>query len=214
MLCLKLLFGNIEIDSSPKSTETHPMNHCRLAQFADAPAIQGIYAPVVRDTAISFEYEPPGVDEIARRMRKVMASRPWLVYEAERQVLGYAYANTFRERAAYDWGPEVSIYVRDDAQGRGIGRELYATLFDLLRALNYCQVWAGATYPNESSERLHKAMGFELVGRFPAAGYKFGKWHDTVFWRLALRDFPAEAPAIGNINELIQTAEWSWLKRD
>ena len=187
------------------------MTHCRLAQSADAIAIQAIYAPVVRETAISFEYEPPGVEEIERRMAKVLQSRPWLVYEADGQVLGYAYASTFRERAAYDWGPEVSIYVKDGAQGRGIGRELYATLFDVLRVLNYCQVWAGATTPNESSERLHRAMGFELVGRFPSAGYKFGKWHDTVFWRLALRELPAEAPPIQNINDLIKKPEWSWL---
>jgi L-amino acid N-acyltransferase YncA len=213
MLPRKWFFGNIGIDTLPSQPETHPMNRCRLAQLTDAPAIQAIYAPVVRDTVISFEYEPPGVEEIERRMRKVLGSRPWLVYEAEEQVLGYAYASTFRERAAYDWGPEVSIYVKEGAQGRGIGRELYATLFNVLRALNYCQVWAGATIPNESSERLHRAMGFELVGRFPSAGYKFGKWHDTVFWRLALRDFPAEAPVIGNINELIRNPEWAWLIR-
>jgi L-amino acid N-acyltransferase YncA len=188
------------------------MSYCRLARFTDAPAIQAIYAPVVRETAISFEYEPPGVAEIERRMAKVLASRPWLVYEADGEVMGYAYASTFRERAAYDWGPEVSIYVKEGVQGRGIGRELYATLFDVLRALNYCQVWAGATSPNESSERLHRGMGFELVGRFPSAGYKFGKWHDTVFWRLPLRDFPVDAPRIGNINELIENSEWAWLK--
>lgn len=187
------------------------MKHFRLAHIDDAPAVQAIYAPIVRETPISFEYDPPDVGEIARRMEKVLASRPWLVCEEDGVVVGYAYANTFRERAAYNWGVEVSIYVRGDAHKRGIGRALYQTLFDVLRALNYCQVFAGATAPNESSERLHAAMGFELIARFPAAGYKFGKWHDVVFWRLALRDFPEPAPDIRNINELVETAEWEWL---
>jgi L-amino acid N-acyltransferase YncA len=189
------------------------MSHCRLAKLTDAPAIQAIYAPVVRDTAISFEYEPPTVEEIGRRMQKVLTSRPWLVYEDGGAVLGYAYGSTFRERAAYDWGVEVSIYVRADTQKRGIGRELYGVLFDVLRALNYCQVWAGATAPNESSERLHASMGFEQVARFPAAGYKFGRWHDVVFWRLPLRELPLHAPVLGNINDLLRTEEWEWLTR-
>jgi L-amino acid N-acyltransferase YncA len=189
------------------------MHHCRLAKLTDATAIQAIYAPIVAETPISFEYEVPDVAEIERRMQKVMASRPWLVYETGGQVLGYAYASTFRERAAYNWGVEVSIYVHANAHKRGIGQQLYTTLFDVLRALNYCQVYAGATVPNESSERLHARMGFELIARFPSAGYKFGKWHDTVFWRLPLRDFPEPAPEIGNINELVKTAEWEWLTR-
>lgn len=187
------------------------MNHVRMARIGDAPAIAAIYAPIVRDTPISFEYEAPDEAEVARRMEKVMATRPWLVYEADGGVAGYAYASTFRERTAYNWGVEVSIYVAPAAHRRGIGRALYQTLFDVLRALNYCQVFAGATAPNESSERLHAAMGFEQIARFPAAGYKFGKWHDVVFWRLPLRDFPEQAPEIGNINDLVKTTEWQWL---
>ena len=189
------------------------MNPIRLATPADAPAIQAIYAPIVRDTPISFEYDVPTVAEMERRIRDVLARRPWLVYASEGRVLGYAYARTFRERAAYDWGVEAGIYVDAGAQKRGIGQQLYATLFDVLRALNYCQVWASATVPNESSERLHARVGFEFVGRFPKAGYKFGKWHDSVFWRYALRDFPDHPEPIGNVNDLVQTKEWAWLTR-
>jgi L-amino acid N-acyltransferase YncA len=109
------------------------MSRCRLARLSDAPQIQAIYAPIVRDTPISFEYEPPDVAEIERRMSKVLASRPWLVREEAGVVQGYAYASTFRERQAYDWGVEVSIYVHPTAHGRGMGRSLYATLFDVLR---------------------------------------------------------------------------------
>lgn len=187
------------------------MRQIRLAQTTDAPAIQAIYAPIVRDTVISFEYEVPSVAEMQRRIQDVLVMRPWLVFESEGRVQGYAYARPYRERAAYAWGVEAGIYVDGAAQKRGIGRQLYATLFDVLRALGYYQVWASATVPNEASERLHAGMGFELVGRFPAAGYKFGQWHDSVFWRLPLRELPAVAPPIGNINDLVKTAEWRWL---
>ena len=187
------------------------MKPIRLARPTDAPLIQAIYAPIVRDTAISFEYEVPTISEMERRIADVLAVRPWLVFESDGAVLGYAYARPYRERAAYAWGVETGIYVDVAAQKRGIGRQLYGALFDVLRALGYYQVWASATVPNESSERLHARMGFELVGRFPAAGYKFGRWHDSVFWRLALRELPAVAPPIGNINDLVKTAEWRWL---
>lgn len=189
------------------------MNPCRLARIADAPALQAIYAPIVRETAISFEYEVPTVAEMARRIADVLERRPWLVYEAGGRVIGYAYARPYRERAAYAWGVEAGIYVDAGAQKRGVGQQLYGTLFDVLRALNYVQVWASATVPNEASERLHARMGFELVGRFPAAGYKFGQWHDSVFWRFPLRELPAVAPPIGDINELVKTMEWAWLTR-
>lgn len=189
------------------------MNECRLAKITDAPAIRAIYEPIVRDTAISFEYEVPTLEEMEARMRKVLDFRPWLVYETGGEVLGYAYGSTFRERRAYDWGVEVSIYVRPDAHGRGIGRTLYATLFDVLRAQNYCQAIAGATMPNEGSERLHRSMGFSEIARFPNIGYKFGRWHDVVFWSLRLRELPEVAPQLINIHELTKTSEWAWLIR-
>lgn len=187
------------------------MSYQRLARPQDAPQIHAIYAPVVRDTPISFEYEVPTVQEMAGRISKVLERRPWLVHEQDGVVLAYAYATSFRDRAAYDWGVEVSIYVHRDAQHRGIGRALYAQLFEVLRALNYCQAVAGATLPNPASERLHESMGFHELGRYPAAGYKFGRWHDVIFWYRQLRQLPAEAPPIVNINELIQTNEWAWL---
>ncbi|HEX6006468.1 MAG TPA: GNAT family N-acetyltransferase [Burkholderiales bacterium] len=190
------------------------MGNIRLARPADAAEIRAIYAPIVRDTAISFEYEVPSVAEIERRLARVLAGRPWLVHVEAGRVLGYAYASPFRERAAYDWSVEVSIYVDSSVQRSGIGRRLYATLFDVLRALGYHQVIAGATMPNPASERLHRSLGFAQVAHFPAIGYKFGCWHDTVFWALPLRPTAGEAPAIININQLVKTAEWEWLTRD
>jgi phosphinothricin acetyltransferase len=190
------------------------MGTIRLARPGDAAEIRAIYAPIVRDTAISFEYEVPSVAEIEQRIARVLAAKPWLVHEEEGRVLAYAYASVFRERAAYNWSTEVSIYVDSSAQGRGIGRQLYATLFDVLRALGFQQAIAGATMPNAASERLHLNMGFTQVAHFPAVGYKFGRWHDTIFWALTLGPCPAAAPAIININELVQTAEWAWLTKN
>jgi L-amino acid N-acyltransferase YncA len=213
MLREKWLFGNIDVDTRSTCPYDARMNACRLAHTTDAEAIRDIYAPIVRDTVISFEYEVPSVAEIASRVEQVLQNRPWLVLEEAGEILGYAYATTFRSRAAYDWGPEVSIYVRSDVQKRGLGQRLYATLFDVLRAQNYCRVVAGATVPNESSERLHAHMGFQIIGRYPSAGYKFGGWHDVVFWYLPLRSLPETAPALININELVKTAEWEWLTR-
>ena len=189
------------------------MQQCRLATSADADQIQAIYAPIVHHTAISFEYEVPSVEEMASRIRHVLQVRPWLVYEAGGEILGYSYATTYRDRAAYSWGVEVSIYMRQDMRQRGLGSALYATLFDVLRAQNYCRVVAGATVPNASSERLHARLGFQLIGRYPAAGYKFGSWHDVVFWFLPLCPLPSVAPALVNINELTKTGEWAWLTR-
>lgn len=187
------------------------MHACRLARLDDAPAIQAIYEPVVRETAISFEYEPPDVAEMQRRMASVLAVRPWLVYRSAGEVLGYAYAAGFREPRAYDWTVEASVYVRADARGQGVARHLYGRLFHVLRALNYRQVIAGATLPNEASERLHASFGFQRMGVLPRAGYKFGGWHDVIFWYLPLPSWMEPARELINVNDLVKRAEWQWL---
>lgn len=181
----------------------------RLATPQDAPAIQAIYAPIVRNTPISFELEPPTVMEMAGRIEKVLALRPWLVYERDSAVLGYVYASTFRDRAAYDWGPEVSVYVHPSAHGKGIGRRLYTALFGALAAQGFCTVVAGATVPNPPSEGLHRSMGFEPIGRYPAAGFKHGQWHDIALWFLRLRELPAVPPRLIPLAEIVGTTEWN-----
>ncbi len=190
------------------------MNACRLARITDAPAIQAIYAPVVRETAISFEYDAPDVAEMERRLSRVLARWPWLVYAAGEAVQGYAYATHYRERRAYDWNVEVSVYVRADARGQGIARQLYGRLFHLLRALNYRQVIAGATLPNVASERLHASFGFQRMGVLPRAGYKFDQWHDVIFWYLPLQVLSDATREPVNINEIVKQPEWAWLTRE
>lgn len=181
----------------------------RLARNADAEQVHAIYAPIVRETAISFEWDVPTVAEIGRRIETVLAFRPWLVLEEAGELLGYTYASVFRERAAYQWGTEVSVYVRADVSGRGLGRTLYGALFDVLRLQGFCTAVAGATLPNEATERLHRRMGFSEIGRYPGAGFKFGRWHDVVFWYLRLRELPQQPRPLLPVSEIIATKEWN-----
>lgn len=156
----------------------------RVARPMDAARVQAIYAPNVRDTAISFELEPPTVDEMAGRIAKTLeAGLPWLVHDAGDGALGYVYAGRHRgERPAYRWTVEVSVYVHGDARGRGVARGLYTSLFAALALLGYRTALAGATLPNAASVALHEGLGFRRIGVFPAVGYKFGTWYDVVWW--------------------------------
>ncbi len=165
----------------------------RLATLDDAAAMRDIYAPIVRDTAISFEWEPPSPDELRGRIEKVRADGyPWLVAEVDAVVAGYAYANMFRARTAYTWTAEVSIYVDPRQHRRGVGRTLYTALLRLLERQGFRSAYGVATAPNPGSEALHRAVGFELIGRLPRVGWKFGAWHDVLVWRIALGAEDAE----------------------
>lgn len=164
--------------------------HIRAATSGDATAIRDIYAPLVRDTTISFEAEPPDTDEILRRMASGAPRLPWLVAETECGIAGYAYATPFRGRQAYQWSVETSVYLAPPGRRRGIGRSLYQQLIAELRGLGYVRAYAGIALPNQPSIRLHEAIGFTPIGVFPAAGYKNGRWVDVGWWALALRSLP------------------------
>ena len=157
------------------------MRLVRLATPADAAAVAAIYAPVVRDTATSFETDPPDAAEFVRRMEATLPARPWLVAEVDGRVAGYAYAGPHRARAAYGWSVEPSVYVDAGARGRGVGRALYGALLAVLRAQGFANAYAGVTLPNEASVGLHRAFGFEDVAVYRRVGYKMGRWHD-VWW--------------------------------
>lgn len=129
------------------------------------------------------------------RIERTLPAYPWLVYERQGEVLGYAYGSRHAERAAYRWSADVSVYVRDDARRMGIGRALYSALLPLLCELGYHQAFAGITLPNAASVGLHQALGFTPVGMFRNVGYKLGTWHDVGWWQMALRDgAPAGEP--------------------
>ena len=159
----------------------------RPAVETDAAQILSIYSPIVTHTAISFEVAPPTVDEMRARISSTLARFPWLVSSEAEQVLGYAYASQHRQRAAYQWSVDVSVYVRTDVQRRGVARSLYVSLFEILRSEGYYTAFAGITLPNEASIGLHTRLGFEPVGVYRGVGYKLGCWHDVSWWQLTLR---------------------------
>ena len=159
----------------------------RLATEADAEGIVAIYAPIVRETAISFEVEAPDVNAMRRRITETLAHLPWLICERRGEVLGYAYASTHRTRAAYQWSVDVSVYVHARIRRSGVGKALYTSLLRFLDLQGFYNVYAGITLPNPASVRLHESLEFQPVGVYRAVGYKLGAWHDVGWWHLALR---------------------------
>ena len=151
----------------------------RLATAADGDALADIYRPAVVGSAISFELEPPDGHEMALRAARTMEYTPWLVAEREGRILGYAYAARHRDRPAYRWSVDVSVYVHPDAKRVGVGRALYTSLFGALVVQGFRNAYAGITLPNPASVGLHTSMGFTLVGEYRGVGYKNGAWHDT-----------------------------------
>jgi phosphinothricin acetyltransferase len=166
--------------------------HVRVRQATpgDAAQIAAIYAPYVNDTAISFEEIPPDVDEVIRRIARCAAGWQWLVAEVRGSVVGYAYGSQHRERSAYRWSVETSVYVDSSVHRQGVGRALYNLLLSDLANKGFCQAYAGTTLPNDSSVKLHTAMGFTPIGVFRSVGWKFGRWHDVAWFQRTLRDGP------------------------
>jgi L-amino acid N-acyltransferase YncA len=160
----------------------------RDATEQDAEACAAIYAPYVTDTAVTFEYEPPTTAEMARRIAAAQQLHAWLVLEDDGRVVGYAYAGPYKERAAYRWSAEVSVYLEQGHGRRGGGRALYEALFDRLAARGYRTVVAGMTLPNDASEGLHRAMGFEPVGTWRRIGWKHGRWRDVAWAQRVIGD--------------------------
>ena len=174
----------------------------RFAQFADVPAILAIYAPYITESTTSFEYEVPTTTEFAGRVQTIQQQFPYLVAELNGQIVGYAYASKHRDRTAYQWSVETSVYVHADGHRRGIARQLYGRLFELLRQQGYYNAFAGITLPNPASEAFHRLMGFEPVGVYQNIGYKFGEWHSVAWLQLILQPYetnPAPPVAIGEL---------------
>jgi L-amino acid N-acyltransferase YncA len=155
--------------------------HVRDATAADGEACAAIYAPYVTDTPITFETEVPTAQEMARRIAAAGDRHAWLVLEDGGRVVGYAYGGLYKERPAYRWACEVSVYVDATRRRTGAGRALYEALFARLAARGYRIAVAGMTLPNDASVGLHRAMGFEPVGTYRRIGYKHGAWHDVAW---------------------------------
>jgi L-amino acid N-acyltransferase YncA len=167
----------------------------RDATAADGGPCAAIYAPYVRDTAITFELEPPSAEEMGRRITTAQERHAWVVLEDAGRVAGYAYGGPYKERPAYRWACEVSVYLEPGRRRGGGGRALYEALFERLAVRGYRTAVAGMALPNPASEGLHRAMGFEPVGVWRRIGWKLGAWHDVAWTQRALAeggDPPAE----------------------
>lgn len=160
----------------------------RPAVLQDAEEMLQIYVPYVEKTAITFEYDVPDVNEFKERMRGILQKYPWLAAERNGEIHGYAYAGTFKDRAAYAWAVETSIYVSEDHRRSGIGGRLYRALENILAAQNILNLNACIAYSDDEdiyltqdSVRFHEKCGYHLAGRFHRCGYKFERWYDMVW---------------------------------
>lgn len=166
----------------------------RTASERDGAAIAGIYAPIVRETFISFETDPPSAEDMASRIQSTRTMFPWLVADDMGDVVGYAYAGRHRTRPAYRWSCDVSIYLAPDVKRRGIGRRLYGALLDILAKQGFAMAFAGIALPNEASVRFHEATGFRHVGVYPRVGFKNGEWRDVGWWHKQILEHGANPP--------------------
>ena len=186
------------------STMEPQRSKVRVAERRDAEAIAAIYTPIVRETAISFETDPPTAAIMADRIETTLRRHPWLVAETSGEVVGYVYASEHRQRAAYRWSVDVTAYVSQDARGQGLGRRMYGVLIDTLRAQGFRSAFAGIALPNPASVALHESVGFTALGVYKDVGFKLGRWHDVGWWRLALSTGdhnPAEPIAFARLRD-------------
>ena len=161
----------------------------RPALPGDAPAIAAIYAHYVRHTAVTFACREPSAAHYARQIAEGMY--PFLAaVDEDGSVAGFAYASAFREKEAFRWGAELTIYLRPGLERCGTGSRLMAGLLAILRRQGYLLAYSCVTLPNEGSLALHRRFGFEQLGVFPRTGYKLGRWHDVIWLHLPLGGMP------------------------
>ncbi|SEK49503.1 phosphinothricin acetyltransferase [Butyrivibrio sp. ob235] len=160
----------------------------RDVKIEDAKRLLEIYGYYVENTAITFEYDIPSIEEFSGRIQNITKKYPYLVIEEDGEIYGYAYANTFKDRAAYDKSCELTIYLDKDSKKKGYGRALYETLEARLTEMGIENLYACIgdpieidQYLNRNSEEFHSHLGFETVGRFHKCGYKFDKWYNMIW---------------------------------
>lgn len=168
----------------------------RIARKSDIPAILEIYAPYILTSTATFEYDVPSLAEFSQRFQSITARFPWLVWEEDGRILGYAYASAPYERAAFSWCAEPSVYLRPEAKGRGIAAKLYGALEEILKMQGFQVLYALITEENRESLRFHEKCGYRRSVTFPDCGFKFGRWLGLVWMekRLKIVQTPSEPP--------------------
>ncbi len=175
----------------------------RFATKEDAKAILDIYAEYITDTTVTFEVEVPTIEAFQKRMEGIMAWYPWLICEIDGEVAGYAYASKHRERAAYQWSADISVYVNKKYHRNHIASELYTEIISYLRKQGYYTIYAGITRPNPQSEAFHQAYGFHNLGEFHNVGYKHGKWLGVTWYELPISEYADIPGSIRPITDFI-----------
>ncbi len=168
----------------------------RIAKKEDGAALAAIYGYYVENTAITFEYVAPSADEFGERIAHKLEKYPYIAAEENGRAVGYAYADMYRERAAFEWSCELSVYVDKNETGKGIGKLLYSALVEILRLQGFVSVVASITYPNGPSVALHEKMGFSHLGTMHDIGFKFGRWLDLMWFEKRISDIDTPAPII------------------
>ena len=179
----------------------------RIAEKEDIPAILSIYGPYILSTTATFEYDVPTQETFLQRFESITAQFPWLVWEENGEVLGYAYASPPYTRSAYAWCAEPSVYLRPDARGRGIGKKLYDVLEKILSFQGYQVLYALITEENTASQRFHEKCGYHFCVLFPNCGFKFGRWLGLIWMEKRLKsvEIPSNPPiSWGSIGKDIQ----------
>lgn len=159
----------------------------RLITPDDAEAALNVYAPYVLHTSATFEYEVPAVESFRKKIEKITAQYPWLVCECDGEIAGYAYGSIHRDRTAYQWSPEATVYLSEKYHRRGIARVLYSALFEMLKMQGYFNAFAGVLATNEKSVEFHRAMGFEDIGLFKNIGFKLSEWHTNLWMQYEIQ---------------------------
>lgn len=179
----------------------------RLAIESDCRDMLEIYAPFVENTAVSFEYKVPSIDEFRNRVRDIQKRYPWIVCEIDNNIVGYAYASPFNKREAYDWSADYSVYVNPEYHGMKIGTALYTCLTELLKLQGFYNAFAGVASCNKKSEVFHKSFGFISVGTYHNAGYKFNSWYDVQWFEYKISEIQGPPDKISEVNEIKFTQE-------
>lgn len=174
----------------------------RMADTRDAQEMLDIYEPYVKETAITFEYEPPALEEFSGRIKRTLERYPWLAAVDGERIAGYSYVSPFKDRAAYDWAVETTIYIRPIYKGQGIGRLLYGKLEAILKEQHILNLNACIAYPHPESIAFHEKMGYKTNAHFHKCGYKFDTWYDMIWMEKMLGEHPTQPVPILPVGEV------------